>query len=302
MQRYTPAKILFLTGAILAAAVVLVAGCGGTEQAPVDPPACTETGQTWTRPTDGMEMVCVPVGEFLMGNSYDDPYAADAELPEHTVLLDAYWIDRTEVTNAQYRMCVEAGACSEPANWEGGRFNNPEQPVVNVSWHDAQDYAVWLGGRLPTEAEWEKAASWDPEREEKRAYPWGQTFDAPSEGPRLNYCDAKCEYEDRKDLSVDDGYSMTAPVGSYPAGASPYGALDMAGNVSEWVNDWYDREYYAASPERNPQGPGLGEQRVLRGGSFFEEQWEFRSTGRMRGFPDFFDILIGFRVVMDPGP
>ena len=255
------------------------------------PPAEADIGDTWTRPADGMVMVYVPAGEFLMGSSDADDQARDEEKPQHTVYLDAFWIDRTEVTNAQYRKCVEAGACREPGCWDNENYNAPDQPVVCVSWDDAQAYAAWAGGRLPTEAEWEKAARGT----DGRIYPWGDEFD----GARLNYCDRNCEY-DWKDTGADDGYARTAPVGSYPAGASPYGALDMAGNVSEWVADWYDAGYYARSPARNPQRPASGDYRVLRGGAFVSGGGIVRcaSRGWVVPYARFWDF--GFRVVAAP--
>ncbi|MGF3501312.1 MAG: formylglycine-generating enzyme family protein, partial [Candidatus Bathyarchaeia archaeon] len=189
---------------------------------------------------------------------------------------EAYWIDRTEVTVAQFRAFVGATGYETTAEaegwgyvyvassgkWErvrGADWEQPygpgaaaaedDHPVVQVSWYDAAAYCAWAGGRLPSEAEWEKAARGTA----GRIYPWGNTFD----GRKLNYCDANCVYSWR-DTAVDDGYASTAPVGSYPGGASPYGALDMAGNVWEWVADWYDRTYYASSPGSNPAGPDWG--------------------------------------------
>jgi len=259
----------------------------------VHPPAEATIGDTWTRPADGMVMVYVPAGEFLMGSSDADGQAYDSEKPQQTVYLDAFWIDRTEVTNAQYRKCVEAGACREPGCWDEDNYNAPDQPVVCVSWDDAQTYAAWVGGQLLTEAEWEKAARGT----DGRIYPWGDEFD----GTRLNYCDRSCE-QTHKDTGADDGYALTAPVGSYPSGASPYGALDMAGNVWEWVADWYDGRYYDRSPARNPQGPASGDFRVLRGGAFYAADEYVRCACRYRNDPLDRYRDVGFRVVAAHAP
>ena len=192
------------------------------------------------RPTDGMEMIHIPAGEFLMG---DDASAFAPEKPAHIVYLDEYWIDRTEVTNAQYRACVEAETCPEPKLWSNEDLNGDDQPVL-VPWESARAYCEWVNGRLSTEAEWEKAARGP----DGRTWPWGNEFEP-----------------NRANLSgKEDGYGPTAPVGSFPGDASPYGLLDVAGNASEWVADWWDREYYAHSPARNPTGPASGEQRVHR--------------------------------------
>ena len=282
-----------LVGGVVALLVVIgvavVAFLGRLEPSPT--PAEGDIGDTWTRPADGMVMVYVPAGEFLMGSSNADGEAGAQEKPQHPVYLDGYWIDRTEVTNAQYRKCVEAGACQEPGCWNNSDVNAPDQPVVCVSWDEAQAYAAWVGGRLPTEAEWEKAARGT----DGRIYPWGNKFD----GTRLNYCDRNCESA-WKDTSADDGYALTAPVGSYPAGASPYGALDMVGNVSEWVADRYDAGYYARSPARNPQGPDSGDVRVSRGGAFYPEKWYVRCAARLGNPPDSRSNYSGFRLVASP--
>jgi len=202
------------------------------------------------READGMVMVYVPAGEFLMGSPAGE--GNDDEHPQHQVYLDGYWIDRTEVTNAQYGKCVEAGACRAASCADNGDFNRAEQPVICVDWNQAAAYCQWAGGRLPTEAEWEKAASGT----DGRTYPWGNQ-------------EATCQYAVMNDGSgTGCGQGKTWPVGNKPAGASPYGALDMAGNVWEWGADWYGADYYSRSPARNPVGPDSGQYRVLRGGSW----------------------------------
>jgi formylglycine-generating enzyme required for sulfatase activity len=260
----------YLVFACLLIGAILVA-CGPATPEP-------SAGETWTRPADGAVMVYVPAGEFLMGSTDADPDAAPHEKPQHTVYLDAFWIDRTEVTNAQYRKCVEAEACEEPQCWAFDKYSAPDQPVVCVSWDAAQAYAAWAGGRLPTEAEWEKAARGT----DGRLYPWGDS--APD-------CD-KANYLGCAETSL--------PVASHPDGASPYGVLDMAGNAYEWVADWYDEDYYSRSPDGNPQGPDTGDLRVLRGGSFFNLQGFVRCAARYWLYPLGGHRSIGFRVVLSP--
>lgn len=238
-------------------------------------------GTTRLREKDGMVMVYVPAGEFTMGSSEADLLADDDEKPQHVVLLDAFWIDKTEVTNAQYRKCVEAGACQPSACADKPDYNADDQPVNCVDWEGAAAYAEWVGGRLPTEAEWEKAAR----GADRRIYPWGDKFD----GSKLN------------GWSADDGYRFSAPVGSYATGASFYGGLDMAGNVWEWVADWYSQGYYEDSPDENPAGPRTGAMRVLRGGAFRSLQRSARCANRYGYFPVDWGSYIGFRVVMAPG-
>jgi formylglycine-generating enzyme required for sulfatase activity len=236
-----------------------------------------------------MVMVYVPGGSFQMGSSQEDIDAALAmcernsgsgechriwfedETPQHKVRLSAFWIDRTEVTSAQYRQCVEAGDCVAADCGPELNPKQPDQPVACISWYDAQTYCGWAGARLPSEAEWEYAARGP----ESSTFPWGNTFDP----TRLNYCDANCTYKWRDPLH-DDGYMMTAPVGSYVSGMSWCGALDLAGNAWEWVADRYDAEFYSRSPVQNPQGPAQGDERVVRGGSCYYMPSYVRSARR----------------------
>jgi len=221
---------------------------------------------TRTSPIDGMPQVFVPAGTVRMGGL--DVHADDRdELPAHTVSLDAFWIDQLEVTNAMYMLCVQAGACTPPGDWASDRrssyFNNEEfkdYPVVHVTWEQANTYCAWAERSLPTEAEWERAARGD----DFRNYPWGD--EPPSE-----------LYANFNRLVGD-----TSRVGSDAAGASPFGALDMAGNVWEWVADLYGIEYYSVSPQHNPTGPGTNTTnlRVIRGGSFQDEWVDLRVSKR----------------------
>ena len=242
---------------------------------PTIPPLLPQAVETRVWEQDGAVMVKVPAGEFLMGSTDADSEALADEKPQHTVYLDGFWIDQTEVSNARYRKCVEAGECEEPGYWDDSGFNAPEQPVVGVNWHQAKTYCEWAGKRLPTEAEWEKAARGT----DGRKYPWGDS--APD-------CD-KAQY------SACEG--TTVVVGSKPAGASPYGALDMAGNVWEWCQDWYGSDYYAASLPGGPRGPDSGEYRVVRGGSWRPDEGFVRAAFRYWFAPDSRYDFVGFRCV-----
>lgn len=228
-------------------------------------------GSAKVREEDNMEMVYVPAGVFSMGSDN----GKDNEKPVHTVHLDAYWIDKYEVTNAQYAQCVEAKYCDKPKasdsvsrigpNEYYGSSNYKNYPVIFVNWIQAKTYCEWAGGQLPTEAQWEKAARGPDER----IYTWGDDILSPQ---LANY-----------GRNVGD----TTAVGSYPDGASPYGALDMAGNVWEWVADWFNGSYYINSPDRNPTGPTTGNFFVLRGGSWLEDDEYIRSSFRY-GYYDYF--------------
>lgn len=244
--------------------------------------------QTAVRAPDRKVMVFVPAGEFLMGSSDSDATAADDEKPQHPIHLDAFWIDQTEITYNEYERCVRAGACS-PATVHNKNFAGARLPVVGVNWYQAATYCQWAGARLPTEAEWEKAARGT----DGRLYPWGNNFD----GRRLNYCDTNC-VADWRDRSADDGYGYTAPVGNYPEGASPYGVLDMSGNVWEWTADWYSPDAYAYSSYSNPGGPKQGLQRVIRGGSWYYRGPALRVARRHKDVPTSSYDNIGFRCVI----
>ena len=243
-------------------------------------------GSTRTRQKDGMVMVYVPEGNFSMGSNYETN-----EGPVHTVYLDAYWIDRTEVTNAMYALCQGEGACwweeCYMSRLDSNYYSDPQfsdYPVACMSWYRARDYCSWAGGRLPTEAEWEKAARGT----DARKYPWEDS------SPTCLLANLG---------GCNDG---TVAVGSYPDGASPYGALDMAGNVWEWVNDWYEAAYYSRSPLTNPTGPASGSDKetdgVLRGGSWFSSGYIIRST--YRGVLDHNNSsdVDGFRCAVDVYP
>jgi serine/threonine-protein kinase len=247
---------------------------------PTQTPSPTPTptlapGETITRDVDGMTMVFVPEGAFRMGAPEDDAEASDDELPQHEVILGPYWIDRTEVTIDQYKRCVADNACEAP--YTRTTYDNPnrgDHPMTLISWDQAQDYCQWIAeetgwdAHLPTEAQWEKAAAWDPESGTRRRYPWGNELD-----------------EERVHLG-----SSTAPVGRYPDGASAYGALDMAGNAWEWVADWYHKDYYGTKNlPTDPTGPGGGRYKIFRGGAYdsvsnFDRQ--LRTSHREVGLPE----------------
>jgi len=265
---------------------------------PQTPTPTLGIGSTLVREKDGMEMVYVPGGTFQMGSTDEeiDTMAKDSgfergwfsiEQPPHPVTLDAFWIDRTEITNSQYARCVADDTCSPPS--ESGSYSRDsyygdsqydDYPVIWVSWDDADTYCKWAGGRLPTEAEWEYAAGGP----DSLTYPWGN--DAPND-TLLNM------YE----FNVGD----TTQVGAYPDGASWVGAMDMAGNVEEWVKDWYGE--YPSEAQTNPKGPETGDSKVLRGGSWLSPGAEYvRAACRTFNSPDYSEIHKGFRCcVVAPG-
>jgi formylglycine-generating enzyme required for sulfatase activity len=218
-----------------------------------------------------------------MGAGEDDPQASDREKPQHPVYLDAFWMDQSEVSNRQYAQCQAEGGCvrdmrsGDSSLTRTDYLGNPEYdtyPTLIYLVQDAEEYCAWAGRRLPSEAEWEKAARGP----DGRLYPWGNE--------NLN-----CEYANYGNCVGD-----TAAAGSHPAGAGPYGALHMSGNVWEWVSDWYDPDYYPAAPARNPSGPAAGEYKIRRGGGWRSLDDHLRLTNRASGAPKhYFDGQMGFR-------
>ncbi|MCP4543349.1 MAG: formylglycine-generating enzyme family protein [Chloroflexi bacterium] len=240
-----------------------------------------------TREADDMVMVYVPGGEFEMGS--DD--GESDEQPVHSVPLDDFWMDRTEVSNAQYARCVDARVCQAPTMCYEGEptyedASKADHPVICVDWRGAQAYCEWAGGQLPTEAQWEYAARGP----DGKTYPWGYTFD----GTRLNFCDANCPYG-HKNTEYDDGYERTSPVDDFESGASWYGALNMAGNVWEWTSSLYQDYPYQASDGR--KDPTLSDPRVLRGASWYNLSSDTYSAYRSGQVPDDRHDDVGFRCV-----
>jgi len=262
-------------------------------------------GSTLVSAMDSMVQVYVPKGDFVMGASKSDDIASIDEFPAHSVYLDAFWIDRTEITNAMFMKFVETTGYNTQAerdgwSWDfdgdwhktkGADWRHPygpyasfqgldDHPVLRVSWDDALAYCAWAGRRLPTEAEWEKAARGT----DHNLFPWGDTD---PNSTLLNY---------------NAHFNGTSPVGSYTSGASPYGAYDMSGNVWEWVADWFSKDYYQYSPASNPKGPLSGEGRGMRGGSWLVESKRVRSSYREWGYQYASYWSTGFRCAMEASP
>jgi formylglycine-generating enzyme required for sulfatase activity len=249
--------------------------------------------------SENNEMVLIPAGAFTMGRSAGDEFTGCQEVsqdcqlsafmdeePVHQVALNAFSIDKTEVTNALYKACEDQGACTPPqainSNSQSNYYGNPEfddYPVIYVTWNQAKTYCEWRGGRLPTEAEWEKAARGT----DGRTYPWGEKID--DTFANFNY-----------------GIGDTTAVGSYEKGKSPYGLYDRAGNVWEWVADWYSDTYYQRSPAENPPGPASGDMRVLRGGSWGLVGLSVSTSYRYASDPMETSPDLGFRCARDANP
>ncbi len=235
-------------------------------------------------------MALIPQGSFEMGSRKSlrelDPVAifqADRHMlgpedPAHEVILDAYYIDLYEVSNAEYKKYIDTTRITTlPRYWEDASFNQSNQPVVGVTWKEAQAFCQWKNKRLPTEAEWEKAAR--GKRPVK--YPWGN------------------EEPDKTRLNFNNHVGKTAPVGSYPTGKSDYGVFDLSGNVAEWVQDWHFPEYYLFSPKENPPGPDKGHYKIIRGGNWKNNAEDVRLTYRNATVPKARSKTVGFRCAAD---
>lgn len=258
-------------------------------------------GDSLIRPEDGMVMMYVPQGPFTMGIAADEAmtecikFREECDLswfadqgPPHLVDLNAYWMDQTEVTNAMYALCVNAGVCSPPRQNGSNRVEDyyeneqyADYPVVFITWKQADAYCEWAGARLPTEAEWEKAAR----GADGRLYPWGNSAPA-------------CSLTNFNPFIEDTCKDDTSAVRDYPGGQSPYQIFNLAGNVAEWVMDWYDPNYYSNSPASNPQGPSDGFTKILRGGSWFYDEEFARSTYRYKQDPRYYYSFTGFRCAL----
>ncbi|MEW6545223.1 MAG: SUMF1/EgtB/PvdO family nonheme iron enzyme [Nitrospirota bacterium] len=278
-------KIVFLLAVLFMTSLPVLGILRGTSPPPEDPetsPAGPDdsTLSSGAHPSSETpieeEMVMIPAGPFVRGTQaggYD-------EQPERAIYLDVYSIDRYEVTNAQYQAFVAATGhrkAGPPSRYAKNlsRMRGVNQPVVYVSWEDADEYCRWKGRRLPTEAEWEKAMRGT----DGRLWPWGNEFDPIASNVG----------------SSRDGFEATSPVGSFKRDVSPFGAADGAGNVMEWVADWYGEDAYRDPAEKNPKGPEHGVFKVLRGGGYTTHGTDVRITSRSKMVPDFRDETIGFR-------
>ena len=250
-----------------------------------------------TSEKDGAKMHLIPAGEFEMGNPLDE--GGDDERPVHSVYVDSFYMDVYEVTNAQYKQFMEETGHQVPAFWDDPDLNMPNHPVVGVSWYDAVAYCQWAGKRLPTEAEWEKAARGGLVG---KRHPWN---DESPEAFKCNFADKQApSWANWADRSLDDGYQFTAPVGTYPPNG--FGLYDMAGNVWEWCMDAYAPRAYANSPKDNPVAGGLiafdnsdytnvTTDRVHRGGGWLHPPGNLRVSNRNSLHPANASTYLGFR-------
>lgn len=287
-------------------------------------PVPTSTAYPEQIDVSGGVMILIPGGYFQMGAtaaSLTEECAAfregcqeewfAASEPVHTVLLGRYYIDMHEVTNAAFatflneigpnptcngQACLDAD--QSQISLQNGSYVSPEggiaNPATGVTWYGATAFCAWRGARLPTEAEWEKAAAWEPQRATASRYAWGDEFD----GTAVNFCDASCA-EPQANVDFDDGFAELAPVASFAYGRSSAGLYDMGGNVWEWVADWFAPNYYTESPGVSPKGPETGEERVVRGGSWFDTANFMAAAIRFPSAPTNADGTIGFRCAAD---
>ncbi|WP_455378155.1 formylglycine-generating enzyme family protein [Petrachloros mirabilis] len=244
------------------------------------------------------EMVRIPAGVFTMGSDKKvDRNAYAVETPQRKVFLDAYDIDKYEVTTVQYLKFVLATNRSPQVDWkfDGGNFQEAmaAHPIMHVTWNDANEYCRWAGKRLPTEAEWEKAARGD---KDARIYPWGNEMAGLS---RANFgrTGLSGPVRDRPERLLL--YPPIISVFKYENAVSPYGVFQMVGNVAEWVSDWYDKDYYKAAPDRNPKGPETGSHKVFRGGGWLDSTPTVRVAQRFGASPDTVMNWLGFRCARD---
>src|SRR5262245_34234035 len=258
------------------------------------PPPTMKDGQPpaveTTKGKDGASMILIPAGPFTMGSNDGLPN----ERPEHTVTLDAYYIDQYEVTLSLYRKFLEVDKHEPPLTWDDEAASTVgDRPAIGIKWKSAAAYCQWAGKRLPTEAEWEKAAR----GADGRRYPWG---DMQPFVDIANYNRGVWVSEGITLMPVTSGLEgMSVRHGLKGGGKSPFGVFHMAGNAAEWVADWYERDYYGKSPGKNPSGPPTGEKRVLRGGSWADVPSALRVTARFSAEPDFEDRTTGFRCAMN---
>lgn len=230
------------------------------------PPAPPEEAET--------PMVSVPPGRFTMGDRNGEP----AEYPEREVTMSGFLIDKTEVSNEAYARCVAAGVCDPAPYTDDERLGAPDHPVVGVTWMDAEAFCKWMDKDLPTEAQWEYAAK----GKDYRKWPWSGAFDPKRANTAMQ----------------GDFHGKTAPVTAYPNGESPYGVLNMAGNVAEWTRDYFDPTWYRSTDANtNPTGPERGRERVVRGGSYRDSSHTARVSARAAKLPTESDNTIGFRCV-----
>lgn len=236
-------------------------------------------------------MVLISEGHYVMGSHKSlielnpgdlfstDRHALGPENPAHNVEIDSFYIDTHEVSHGNYMEFVKTNKVKKPLFWNNPNFNNEKQPVVGISWKEAQSYCTWKGGRLPTEAEWEKASRG------KRSvdYPWGNE---PPDSTKLNF---------------NQEIKKTTPIGSYEAGKSDYGVYDLAGNVSEWIYDWHLAEFYLFSPKRNPTGPKKGQYKVIRGGNWRNNPEDVKMVYRNATIPSIRKKTLGFRCAQSKG-